>query len=327
MEIRVINPAEVVELLPMVECIEVVAKAMRCASRGDALMPLRTKMDLPGGEGFMGMMPGYMAAPRVFGMKLITVFEGNFSLGMQSHNGLVILFNCEHGRPFAVVDASEITAIRTAAASAFATDLLARKDARSLAVLGYGIQARQHIESMLCVREISKIRVWGRSLGKAQAFADEMGAKFGVKIHATESVREAIAGIDIICTVTGSAEPILLGEWLEEGQHVNAVGASLPGRRELDTAAVVCSRMYVDLREGAIAQAGEFQMARDEGAIDEDHILGEVGELALGRVQGRTNDRDITLFKSLGLILQDLAAAHYVYEKAKEMDAGVVADF
>ena len=256
MELRIINPAEVIDLLPMAECIEVVDKAMRCASQGDAQMPLRKMLELPGENNLFGWMPGSMTEPDVFGTKLVSVFPGNFDLGMHSHHGIVALFESERGRPYAIVDASEITAIRTAAASALATRLLAREDSKTLAIMGYGAQARQHVESMLCVRDFDDIRVWGRNLEKSQAFAEDMGAKFGVEIQALENARAAVAEADVICTVTASREPVLFGDWLEPGQHINAVGTSYPGARELDTAAVQRARMFVDLCEGAIAQAG-----------------------------------------------------------------------
>lgn len=327
MQLRVINPAQVIELLPMSECIDVVEQAMRCASNREAVMPLRTKMDLPGGSGMLGMMPGYMADPAVFGMKLVGFFEENFAVGLHSHNGIVVLFETEHGRPFAIVDASEITAIRTAAASALATRLLAREDVSTLTITGYGAQGRRHLESMLCVRDFDRVRIWGRSLDKSRAFAAELGPKFGVEITAVADARESVSGSDVICTVSASPVPIVMGEWLEPGQHINAVGTSFPGMRELDGAAVARSRMFVDLREGALAQAGEFQMACDEGLIDEHHILGEVGELSLGRVEGRTENSQITLYKSLGLVVQDLATAHHVYRKAEAANVGVTTEF
>ena len=326
MELRVINPQQVKDLLPMAECVEVMKGAMRCASRRDAVMPLRAKFDLPG-EGLCGWMPGYMADPPVFGMKLIGYFENNVPLGRHSHNGVVVLFETEHGRPFAIVDASEITAIRTAAASAMATRLLAREDVATLTIMGYGAQGRRHLESMLCVRDFQEVRIWGRDMVKARAFADDLGPRFRVDVRAVEDARESLRGADVICTVTGSPTPIVLGDWLEPGQHINAVGTSFPGLRELDTDAVVRSRMFVDLREGAIAQAGEFQMARDEGAIDESHILGEIGEVSLGSVVGRTNPEDITLYKSLGLVVQDLASAHHVFQKAVQLGVGVTSEF
>ena len=326
MELRVINPRQVIDLLPMSTCIELMDGAMRTASDGDAVMPLRAKMDLPSG-GMLGWMPGALGSPGVFGMKLVSVFPGNFDAGMHSHHGVVVLFEPEHGRPYAVVDASEITAIRTAAASALATRLLAREDSRILTIMGYGAQGRQHLESMLCVRPFDEVRIWGRSLERATTFAETWGPRFGVQVRPVADARTAVEGADVICTVTASPTPIVLGDWLEAGQHINAVGTSFPGIRELDTHAVASSRMFVDLREGALAQAGEFQMARDEGAIDDTHILGEIGEVALGRVVGRISPIDITLYKSLGLVVQDLAAAAYVYRKAVQADVGVVAAY
>ena len=326
MDLRVIGAQEVIDLLPMSECIELMDGAMRAASARDAVMPLRNKMQLPGG-GMLGWMPGALGSPDVFGMKLVSVFPANFAAGMHSHHGVVVLFETGRGRPFAVVDASEITAIRTAATSALATRLLAREDTSVLTIMGYGAQGRQHLEAMLCVRDFAEVRVWGRHLDKSRAFAAEWGSRFGVDIRPIDDASTAVAGADVICTVTASPTPIVLGDWLVPGQHINAVGTSFPGIRELDSAAVARSRMFVDLREGAIAQAGEFQMARDEGAIDEGHILGEIGEVALGQVAGRTHPDDVTLYKSLGLVVQDLASAHHVYQKGQDQGIGVTVAF
>jgi ornithine cyclodeaminase len=326
MQLLVVGARQVLELLPMAECIDLMDHAMRVAARGDALMPLRTAMQLRGG-GLLGWMPGQMDDPNVFGMKLVSVFEGNFALGMHSHNGVVVLFEHEHGRPFAVVDAAEITAIRTAAASALATRLLARPDAEVLTIMGYGAQGRQHLEAMLCARNFREVRVWGRDMARAQAFAAEQSERFEVRVLAVGDARESVAGADVICTVTGSPTPILLGEWLVPGQHINAVGTSFPGRRELDAAAVARARLFVDLREGALAQAGEFQMARDEGAIDDSHILGEIGAVANGDIVGRESGDDITLYKSLGLVVQDLAAAYHVARKAAAANVGTSVEF
>jgi ornithine cyclodeaminase/alanine dehydrogenase-like protein (mu-crystallin family) len=326
MELRIIGAEQVIELLPMRECIEVIEHAMQRASEGDAIMPLRNAISLPQGGKF-GWMPGYLGDPSVCGSKLVGVFEGNFDLGMHSHNGVVVLFETEYGRPFAIVDAAEITAIRTAAASAMATRLLARPESTCLAILGYGAQARQHLEAMLCVRDFTQVRVWGRDPIKARAFCAEHANRYEIPIEAKESARAASEGADVICTVTGSPTPILHGEWIVPGQHINAVGTSFPGIRELDGPAVARSRLFVDLRESALAQAGEFQMARDEGLIDDDHILGEIGEISLGQVEGRLTAEDVTLYKSLGLVVQDLAAAHHVYKKAVTRGVGVVSPF
>ncbi len=322
MNLHVIGTKDVKELLPMSECIDVMDKAMRISANRETITPLRRKVELPGGKSRLVLMPGANLDSNIFGAKLIGNFEKNFELGLPSHNGVVVLFEGKHGCPFAIVDAAEITAIRTAAASGLATKLLARKNARILAVCGYGTQARQHVEAMLAVRPIKEIRVWGRKIEKSQAFSDEMQSIFKVTITPANTVAEAIEGADIICTTTASPTPILLGKLLTPGQHINAVGTSFPGLRELDTEAIVRSRFFVDLRENTISQAGEFQMARDEGAIDENHIIGEIGDISLQRIKGRLTPQDITTYKSLGLIVQDLAAAFYVYKKAVEKSIG-----
>ena len=326
MELRIIGADQVIELLPMQECIDVVDHAMQRASEGEAIMPLRAAIKLPK-DGKFGWMPGYLGDPSVFGAKLVGVFERNFDLGMHSHNGVVVLFETEYGRPFAIIDAAEITAIRTAAASAMATRLLAHPESTCLAILGYGAQATRHLDAMLCVRDFTQVRVWGRDPVKTRKFCTEQIIRYEMPIEPAETVRAAIDGADVICTVTGSPTPIVLGDWITPGQHINAVGTSFPGVRELDGTAVARSRLFVDLREGALAQAGEFQMARDEGLIDDNHIIGEIGQVALGQVEGRLAPDDITLYKSLGLVVQDLAAAHHIYEKAVTRGVGVTTPF
>ncbi len=326
MELRIIGADQVIKLLPMHECIDVVDHAMQRAAERNAIMPLRAGIKLPKG-GKLSWMPGCMDSPSVFGAKLIGVFDRNFDFGLHSHNGVVVLFETEHGRPFAIIDAAEITAIRTAAASAMATRLLARDESTSLAILGYGAQAVRHLDAMLCVRDFTQVRVWGRDPAKTLKFCAEQAARYDLPIHAVDTARAAIEGADVICTVTGSPRPIIHGDWLTPGQHINAVGTSVPGIRELDGVAVARSRLFVDLLEGALAQAGEFQMSKDEGLIDDNHILGEIGQVALGQIEGRLIADDITLYKSLGLVVQDLAAAHHIYEKAVKQDVGVTTPF
>ncbi|WP_171173618.1 ornithine cyclodeaminase family protein [Ruegeria sp. HKCCD8929] len=323
MDLKILNSTCVRDLLPMGECIDVVEKAMISASQKRAIMPLRSKMELAPNDGLLAFMPGAMLDDNIFGAKLIGVFDKNFAHGLESHNGVVVLFEGEHGRPFLVADAGQITAIRTAAASAVATRHLARADAKVLAIFGYGTQARKHAEAMCCVRTIEKVKIWGRSLQKAEAFADDL-RQSGIAAEACETAQTAASGADIICTTTASPIPILLGDWLEPGQHVNAVGTSFPGARELDTWAVARSRFFVDLREGAIKQAGEFQLARDDGVIDESHILGEIGEVADQTIAGRNDDHEITVYKSLGLIVQDLACAHHIHRKSQTKNLGTV---
>jgi ornithine cyclodeaminase len=234
----------------------------------------------------------------------------------------VLLFEPEHGRPVAMLDAAELTAIRTAAVSGLATRLLARRDAGDLAILGSGEQARSHLAAMLAVRPIRRVRVWSRSAEHAAAFAAREGERHGRAIEAVGSAREAVAGADIVCTVTASATPILLGEWLTPGMHVNAAGASRAASAEVDTEAVIRSRFFVDFRGAAAHEAGEYLDALAAGAITPAHVLGEIGEVAAGRVAGRSSEADITLFKSLGVAAEDLAAAHYVLEAARAQDVG-----
>ncbi|MFL6602103.1 MAG: ornithine cyclodeaminase family protein [Steroidobacteraceae bacterium] len=312
----IVSGADVRRALPMSDCIEAVDRAMRALSSGGADVPLRTVMQVPGGRNFFGVMPGYLADPQGLGAKIITVYPDNAKVGLPSHLGLVVLFDAQTGFPLAVMDAAELTAIRTAAASAVATRALARKDASHLAILGTGEQAVTHLESISKVRTLRSVRVWGRSLEKAERFAEEQGSKLSVRVDVGKTAEDAVKGADIICTVTASHEPVLSGAWLGRGAHVNLVGASRLHSREADDAVVAASRFFVDSRTSARAEAGELKHAMDAGLVNESHVLGEIGEVLSGRVCGRTGDNDITLYKSLGVAAQDLAAAHVIHERA-----------
>jgi ornithine cyclodeaminase len=268
-----------------------------------------------------------LADPECFGIKLVSLIPRNKPPKYSSHLGLVLLFEGDHGQPVALLDAAEITAIRTAAASGLATRLLARPEAADLALLGAGEQARSHLEAMLNVRSLRRIRVWARDRAKARAFAEAEGARHRVAVETSPPVREAIAGADIICTMTKSREPILEGDWLTPGVHLNVVGSSIAAAAEIDTAAVVKARFFVDRRESTINEGGEFLRALKSGAITPDHILGEIGEVANGSKIGRSSPLDVTLYKSLGIAPQDLASAHYVLEKARASGVGQVIDF
>lgn len=317
----IINYDEVRRLLTMSECIEAVAEALRVLDRGDAIQPLRSVMRLPRGERLLGLMPAYLGHPPVLGIKVITVFPGNHGTQLDAHQGAVLLFDTTDGRLLAVLDATEITAMRTAAASALATRVLSREDSARLALLGSGTQAQTHLEALLLVRPISSVSVWSREHRRAAAFAERARKRTDVEVEAVESARAAVEGADIVCTVTTAREPILAGEWLEPGMHVNAVGACLPDARELDTEAVRCARLFVDSRVSALNEAGDFLIPRAQGAFGDEHILAELGQVMSGAVAGRTGAQDITLFKSLGLAVEDLAAAHRIYVKASAQDA------
>jgi ornithine cyclodeaminase len=225
------------------------------------------------------------------------------------------------------LDAAEITAIRTAAASGLATRLLARPDAGDLALLGAGEQAQSHLAAMLAVRTLRRIRVWARDKDKAAAFAKLEGERHGIPIEVSATVREAVAGADIICTLTKAREPILLGEWLAAGTHLNVVGSSIAATAEIDTPAVVKSRFFVDYRESTVNEGGEYLRALKTGAITAEHILGDIGEVANGSKVGRRSAADVTLYKSLGIAPQDLASAHHVLLKARAAGAGQVIEF
>jgi alanine dehydrogenase len=322
MKTLIVSQPEIARLLPMPECIETMAEALQATARGEVVLPLRQVVPLPHRLGALASMPAYIESPRGMAVKVIAVFPGNRGTSFDSHQGAVLLFEGEHGGLQAILDASEVTAVRTAAVSGVATRLLARQDAGDLAILGSGVQARTHLEAMLAVRPIRRVRVWSRTLEKRDRFAEHEGARHGVSVEPVSSAREAVTGADLICTTTSSSEPVLQGDWLAPGAHINAVGSSIKSARELDTAAMVRSRLFVDRQESTLNEAGDFLFPKAEGAIGDDHILGEIGDVLLGKVRGRESDEEITLFKSLGIAVEDLAAAQLVYARAVEQGAG-----
>lgn len=320
--IRFLSGAQTRRLLPMQACIDAVREAMVQVSRGNVALPLRHAMPIPNGKGMLGMMYGYLGEPEAFGMKLASLYPGNTRLGLSSHMGLMILYEADKGAPLAIMDASVVTAVRTAAASAAATERLARKDAAVLAILGTGEQADTHLESIAAVRELEQVRIWGRSAARAEALAAQARERVRAPIALAGTAEEAVTGADIICTVTSSPDPILMGDWVAPGTHVNLVGSSFPDRREVDDDLVVRSRFFVDYRESALAQAGEFLGARARGLVDDTHIAGEIGQVFAGDRPGRANDSEITVYKSLGIIAQDIAAAMLVWRAAQQHDVG-----
>lgn len=317
-----IGQDDVRDLLPMSECIDAVRAALADLARGEGIQPLRPVMWLPEKVGALGMMPGYLASIDTMGIKTVSVFPGNAGTEYDSHQGTVMLFDAGNGRLEAVIDATEITAIRTAAASAVATDALARPDASVLAVLGAGVQGASHVRSIPLVRDITEIRVWNRTPERAQRLT-ESASGGGVTVRAVDSVAEAIHGADIVCTTTASPQPILSGAMLEPGMHLNAVGSSVPFARELDSEAMARARVFVDRRESTLNESGDFLMAKADGAVDEDDIVAEVGEVIVGSHAGREADDDITVFVSLGLAVEDIAAGELVYRTAIEQGKGL----
>jgi alanine dehydrogenase len=326
MKVLIINQSEVRQLLPMNECMDVMAEALKTLASGNAILPLRPVMWLPEKVGALGMMPAYLGDIQAMGLKVVSVFPGNHGTEYDSHIGAVMLYETQHGQLLALMDASEITAIRTAAVSGVATGLLAREDAHSLAILGSGVQARSHLAAMLEARPVKRVRVWSRNGEHTRTFAKKASKRHGLAVEAADSAQQAVEGADIICTTTAAPEPVLKGEWLAPGTHVNAVGSSVSFTRELDTAAMVKARLFVDRRESAINEAGDFLFPKKEGAISDDHIKGEIGELLLGTVTGRQSPGEITIFKSLGLAVEDLGAAFHVYKKAVAQGVGTAVE-
>ncbi len=327
MKTLILNQSEVTQLLPMRECISVMEAALRALAQEKAVQPLRTKMWLPEKFGLLGMMPSYLSEPKALGIKVISIFPHNQSSQFDSHQGAVLLFDAEHGQLLAMMDASSITAIRTAAVSGLATRLLARDDASDLALLGSGVQAQTHLEAMLSVRQFKRIRIWSRNFENTKKMAERASQRHKISIETMKTAREAVEGADVICTVTASAQPVLMGDWVSPGAHVNAVGSSLPSARELDTKALLISKLFVDRRESTLNEAGDFLTPKQEGALGDDHIRGEIGEILINRIKGRTSNQEITLFKSLGLAVEDVAAARYLYEKAQSEKKGTWVEF
>jgi ornithine cyclodeaminase len=322
MKVLFVNQPGVHELLPMATCVALMRRTFETLARGDAVLPLRSLVKLPDGSGILGLMPGYLGEPQSFGLKVVSVMPGNHGTAYDSHQGVVMLFGLTHGEPLAIIDATAITAVRTAAASGAATDVLARPDAGDLALLGSGAQAKSHIPAMRAVRKLRRVRVWSRSRDNAERFAAEQSEAAGVKIEVAASGEEAVRGADLVCTTTSAKEPVLRGDWLAPGAHVNAVGACFAATRELDTEAVRRSRFYTDCRESCVNESGEFLIARKEGAITDSHLLGELGEVLIGKAPGRQSRDDITVYESLGIALEDLASAHEIHRRALETGKG-----
>jgi ornithine cyclodeaminase len=299
-------------------------EAMVALSAGRTKQLLRQIIDLQDGAAF-GVMPG--ATEQTFGAKLVSVFPQNAARGLQSHQGFVVLFDPATGEAVCVLHGGEITAIRTAAASAAASDALARPDASRLAILGTGEQAGMHARAMARVRPIRELRLWGRSRERADELAQKLSVELTARIEVCDSARKAVVDADLICTTTSASEPILQSAWVGDGAHVNLVGSSRAGPREVDDALVVRGRLFADHREGVLRQGAEVLHAIAAGLIGEEHVLGEIGEVISGALPGRRSPEDVTIYKSLGAIVQDLASGWEVYRRAKAEGAGVTAAF
>jgi ornithine cyclodeaminase len=326
MKALILNHQQIRELLPITECIELMADALSALARDEVYQPLRTIVRPPEARGLLGLMPAYRAGEQgAFGLKAICVFPGNPAIGKDAHQGAVMLFSRDTGELLALMNASEITAIRTAAVSAVATRLLAREEAQELAIIGAGVQARTHLAALAAVRPIKRARVACRNIEHAVELAREMQSSFPIEPVRTNE--EAVRGADVIVTATSSLEPVINKEWISPGAHVNAIGTHSPNSREIDSATMAAARLFVDRRESALNEAGDYLLAAQEGLITPDSIIGEIGDLLIGTKTGRTSATEITLFKSLGLAIEDVVTADYLYQKAQSQNAGTWVEF
>ena len=323
MRVLVLSEHDVESLLTMRECIGVMEEALMSAERGEVHNPLRQVVRAPNANGFLGLMPAYRGGDAAYyALKEICLFPGNPARGLDTHLGAVLLHSGETGELLLVANASAITAIRTAAVSAVATKLLARENAKRLAIIGAGVQARSHLEAIPLVRQIEEIRICSRTRAKAESLA-----KRDERVRVVDSIEEAVREADIITTTTSSREPVLKREWVADGAHINAVGSSVAAARELDSAAVAAASLFVDRRESTVNESGDYLMALREGAIAEGHIRAELGEILTGKSRGRTSPNEITLFKSLGIAVEDLASAQFLLEKGTRLGRGTVVEF
>ena len=312
----------------MAECIELMADALASLARGEVFQPLRTIVRPPDARGLLGLMPAYRGGESgAFGMKAICVFPGNPSLGKDAHQGMVILFSQETGEPLALMNASQITAIRTAAVSAVATRLLARPDASELGIIGAGVQARTHLVALASVRSIKRARVACRNPEHATQLVRELQDKVTFPIEPVSSNEAAVRDADIVVTATSAHEPVLNRNWIADGAHINAIGTHSPQSREIDTDTMAAARIFFDRRESALNEAGDYLLAAKEGAVTPDSIVAEIGEVVIEAKQGRISPHEITLFKSLGLAIEDVVCADYLFRKAQTENAGAWVDF
>ncbi len=317
-----LSESTVRELLGMDDLIDVMARALAAFSAGAVSQPVRGVVEIPAPRAFFAAMPAFVADPPALGAKLVTVYPGNPARGLPSHLATIALLDPETGELLAFLDGRFITEARTAAVSAVSARLLAAPGPAVLAILGSGVQARSHLDALARVRELREIRVWSPRPESRERFAREMAHRAPVKIRPAASAEEAVRGATLIALVSGATEPIVSNEWVEDGAHICAVGACRPTHREMDGALVARARLIVDSRAGALVEAGDVVLPIQEGRFGPDHIVAELGDVVAGRARGRTSTRDVTVFKSLGMAVEDVAAAELAYRRACERGLG-----
>jgi ornithine cyclodeaminase len=309
-------------VLPMADLVAAMESALGRFSAGEVQQPVRTVLQVGAQKAFYGLMPAYVPQPSMMGAKIVTVFNSNVERGLHTHLAMIVLLDPGTGALQALMDGRYITEARTAAVSAVSTRHLARADADTLAILGTGVQARSHLEAYSEVRALRDVRVWSPKPASRDRFVREMAGSARVPLRATPTAEEAVRGADLIVLATSSPVPVLEDEWVAPGAHVVSVGACRPDQREMAPSLTSRARLFVDSRAGALAESGDVVMGVAEGRFGPDHIAGELGELVLGRVQGRQADDQITIFKSLGMAIEDVAAADLVFRRAVEQGVG-----
>jgi len=313
---------DVRRVLTMEDTIPLMEETLRAFSTGGTVQPVRTAVPVQRHGGFVAFMPAYLTVSEAVGAKAVTFFPRNAERGLPTHLAVILLWDSATGALLSLMDGRLITEMRTAAVSAAATNALALPTAPLLAILGAGVQARSHVEALRLVRPLERVRVWSRTVARARTFAEEMSERYGVPVEPCGTAEQAVRDAQVIVTATSSQTPVLEGRWVAPGAHINAVGAPRPDWRELDSALVARCRLFVDSRAGALVEAGDVLLAIREGAITEQHIRGEIGECFAGAVPGRTSDEEITLFKSLGMAVEDVATARWVYQRAQARGTG-----
>ena len=318
----VLSEEDVKGLVTMDDLIETMAIALADFSARTVTQPVRTVLQVGNRSAFYGLMPAFMPSRPALGTKLVTVFESNAERGLPTHLATIVLLDPETGALLALMDGRYITEARTAAVSAVSVQGLAREDATSLAIIGSGVQARSHLEAISRVRDIREVRVWSRKRAHVDRFIADMSPHIESRFDAAGSARAAAEGADIVVLVTSAMEPVVRTEWIADGAHVCAVGACRPTQREMDAALVARGDLFVDSRDAALVEAGDIVLGIRDGAFTESHIKAELGSVVSGRAPGRTSQDRLTIFKSLGLAVEDVAAAHLAYERARERGVG-----
>jgi ornithine cyclodeaminase/alanine dehydrogenase-like protein (mu-crystallin family) len=319
---RLLTEAQVKSLLPVPDLVAAMESAVARFSAGEVVQPMRNVLMVGPRRGYYGVMPAFIGQPPTLGTKIVTVFNDNHRRGLPSHLATILLMDPETGALTAILDGRYITEARTAAVSAVSARHLARADAATLAIIGSGVQARSHLEALAEVRPLTHVRIWSPREASRQRFVAEMQGRVGARLEAADTAEAAVSGADLVVLVTSSPTPVVEDQWIAPGTHVVSVGACRPDHREMAPALVARGRVFVDSRAAALVESGDIVQGIAEGRFEAGHVVGELGELVLGRIPGRTDADQVTIFKSLGMAVEDVAAADLVLQRAIETGAG-----